>query len=106
MNGAVVIGDQAMNDGQAEAGATLERAAKRLKDRIDFIGGNPAAVILDGENHTVIPAGFIETDRGIQAAAIGHRSKPVRRQVPHDLADLILVASQTTGSSGTSTSMT
>src|SRR5688572_1585546 len=73
LDAAVVVGDDAMNGGQAETRAALERAAERLKDGVDLVGRNPAAFVLDGENDFRTPGGVpLRAGRQPQAAAPLH----------------------------------
>src|SRR5215208_1993390 len=92
LNGSVVIGDNPVNGRQTETRAALERAAERLEDRIDLVGGNPATLVLNGKyDFGACSRIALLMDRQAQTATALHRAKPVRREIPEDLTDLVLV---------------
>ena len=81
-----------MNDRQSEARASIEGAAERLKDSVEILGRDPASLILNSQNDpTVAFRPEIGCDRQPETPATGHRAQPVRREVPDDLPDLVLV---------------
>ena len=89
---AVVVGDDAMDDGQAEAGALAERAAERLEDRVDVLGRNADAFVFDAAARASVRARASSRTRAqAQRAAVRHRAQAVGGEVPDDLADLPFV---------------
>jgi len=80
-----------MHNRQAQACAFVERAVKRLKNRVQVLRRNPAALILHRQQRR---AGAIIRGRRSQqeAASLRHRLEAIRRQVPDHLSDLILVS--------------
>src|SRR5688572_31104251 len=91
LDDATVITHDAMDDGEAEAGPPLERAAVRLKDAVELLGWNAAPFVLHADHHLVLRRGMVGLDREEQAAAVGHRAQAVGGNVPDDLTDLVLV---------------
>ena len=68
---AAVVGDDAMDDGQAEAGALAERAAERLEDRVDILGRDADAFIFDQQH------GDAARRRALRATALRHSVPPL-----------------------------
>ena len=50
LDGSLVVGDDAVDDRETEAGALLERAAERLEDPVELLGRDAAALILDAQH--------------------------------------------------------
>src|SRR5688572_31748123 len=79
-----------MDNGQPEPGALVKRAVERLKDSVELLGRNSPPLILDGQQRRT-RAVLVRCGREQQPASLGHRAKPVRRQVPDHLSNLVLV---------------
>ena len=50
VDAAAVVGDDAVDDGQAEPGALAEGAAERLEDRVDVLGRDADAFVFDAQD--------------------------------------------------------
>src|SRR3990170_8550248 len=68
VDGAVVLGDEAAADAEADAGAGVALGGEEgLPDARQVLGGDAVAVVLDLEDHPVAGPG----DAGADAAAVG-----------------------------------
>src|SRR5204863_3925991 len=85
---AAIIAHDAVHDRQAEAGAFGERAAKRLEDGIELLGGNADAFVgdLQHDRFGVYTGRVIDPRAKAERAAALHRAQTVGGEVPHDLA--------------------
>ena len=58
---AAVVGDDAVDDGQAEAGAFAERAAEWLEDGVDVFGRDADALVFDPQHRDAAARrGFVQ----------------------------------------------
>ena len=83
----IVVGDDAVDDRQAEPGAAAERAAERVEDGVDFLGRDAGALVAHADLRLPVLGG----DEQLQPPAVGHRLEAVGGQVPDDLPQLVLV---------------
>src|SRR6185369_15558183 len=85
----VVIGDDAMDDGQSETAALGKPAVERLKQAFQFGRGDADPLVLDRQRDA-FGSGLDRPDE-TEPATVGHRPEAIGRQVPDDLLDLPFV---------------
>src|SRR4051812_7868020 len=90
---AAVVADDAVDDGEAEAGAAFKRTAKWLKDAVELFRCDADTLILDPDEHLAGRMVVLQARRHRQRqhAAVRHRANSVGRKVPDNLANLVRV---------------
>ena len=104
---AAVVGDDAVNDGQAEPGALVERAAERLEELVELVGRNAAALVLDRDDQLIAgrSSGSVFADSS-RRPPDGIARSPFVARFQRICRIWFSSASYQTGSAGTSTSTT
>src|SRR5437899_7147882 len=76
----VVVGDDAMDDGQAETAALGKPAVERLKEAFQLRCGNADPLVLDCQRDAFRRG--VDRPRETQPATVWHRAEAIGRQVP------------------------
>src|SRR5580765_4558375 len=85
----VVVGDDAVDDRQAETAALGKPSVERLEEALQLRGGHANSFVLDCQRDAFRRG--LDRPRETEPATIGHRAEAIGRQVPDDLLDLPFV---------------
>src|SRR5262245_1327427 len=85
----VVVGDDAMDNGEAQTAALGKTAVERLKEAFQLGSGNADPLVLDRQRDVFRHR--LDRPGETEPATVGHRAEAIGRQVPDDLLYLSFV---------------